>query len=176
MATNVFTAKETADKTVFIDLTEKAAKAKVVREGYQVPAATFDKNKADFAFDQFEVLPTKSLPRVVSQSVPAGTKVTRGTVVDLVLVPGDSVPFDIFEGVHADFKGKTVHFMTENMLADAKTRQIFLKYEDPDDLPAADKTFLQKEFTENGISFDENVADKSFNAAYNTARGALAFR
>ncbi|MCU0584490.1 MAG: hypothetical protein MUC46_00280 [Desulfobacterales bacterium] len=176
MATKLFTSREAEEKTVFIDLTQKAAKAKVVREGYQVPAAAFDKNKADFAFDQFEVLPPRSLPRVVSQSVPAGTKVTRGTVVDLVLVPGQSVPFDIFDGVHADFKGKTVHFMTENMLADAKTRQIFLKYEDPDDLPTADKALLQSQFTQSGISLDESVEDKSFNAAYRTARGALAFR
>jgi hypothetical protein len=176
MATTLSRTKEAAEKTVFIDLTEKAAKAKVVREGYQVPPAAFDKNKAQFEFDQYEILPPKSLPRVISQSVPAGTKVTRGTVVDLVLVPRSSVPFDIFDGVHTDFKGKNVEFMTEGMMADAKTRQIFLNYEDPDDIPAADKTFIQKQFVDNGITFDEAAENKNFKSAYNTARGALAFR
>jgi len=176
MATKSFSARDAAENTVFIDLTEKTAKAKVVREGYQVPATAFDKNKAQFAFDQFEVLPQKSLPRVVYQSIPEGTKVTRGTVVDLVLVPRTSVPFDIFDGVHADFKGKNVEFMTEGMLSDAKTRQIFLTYESADDIPAADKAFLQERFAGNDIALDESTEDKSFKSAYNTARGALAFR
>src|SRR5262245_57125934 len=123
------------DKTVMIDLTEKAAKAKVIREGYQVPPAALDKNKAQFEFDNFEITPPKSLPRVVSQSVPAGTKVTSGTVVDLVLVPRSGVRFDIFDGVHADFIGKNVEFMTEGILEDVKTRQILLTYENPDDVP-----------------------------------------
>lgn len=176
MASKLFASKEADDKTVFIDLTAKTAKAKVVREGYQVPPAAFDKNKAQFEFDQYEVLPPRSMPRIVSQSVPAGTKVTRGTVVDLVLVPRSGVPFDIFDGVHSDFKGKNVEFMTEGMLADAKTRQIFLTYEDPDDIPAADKTLLQGQFTDNGITFDETLENKNFKSAYNTARGALAFK
>jgi hypothetical protein len=176
MATKSLSASDVAEKTIFIDLTEKTAKAKVVREGYQVPAAAFDKNKAQFAFDQFEALPQKSLPRVVSQSIPEGTKVTRGTVVDLVLVPRASVPFDIFDGVHADFKGKNVEFMTEGMLADAKTRQIFLTYENADDIPAAEEKLLRERFADSGITLDELVEDKSFEAAYNTARGALAFR
>jgi len=165
-----------SDKTVFIDLSEKTAKAKVVREGYQVPPAALDKNKAQFEFDNFEIIGPKALPRVVSQSVPAGTKVTAGTVVDLVLVPRSGVPFDIFDSVHADFKGKNVEFMTEGMLDDAKTRQIFLTFENADDVPAADKTFLQGRFAENGISFDETKADKNFKSAFNTARGALAFK
>jgi hypothetical protein len=173
MATKLF---EVGEKTVLIDLSEKTAKAKVVREGYQVPPATFDKNKAQFEFDQYEILSPKSLPRVVSQGVPAGTKVTKGTVVDLVLVPRSGVPFDIFDRVHSDFMGKNVEFMTEGMLADAKTRQIFLTYEDPDDIPAADKTFLQTQFVNSGITFDEALENKSFKSAYNTARGALAFK
>jgi hypothetical protein len=164
------------DKTVLIDLTEKTAKAKVVREGYQVPPAALDKNKAQFEFDNYEITPSKALPRVVAQSVPAGTRVTGGTVVDLVLVPRSGVRFDIFEGVHSDFKGKNVEFMTEGMLEDSKARQIFLSYENAGDVPAADKSFLQSQFIERGITFDENKADKNFQAAYNTARGALAFK
>ena len=84
------------DKTILVDLTEKTAKAKVVREGYQVPPAALDKSKAQFEFDNYEVTPARALPRVVSQSVPAGTRVGAGTVVDLVLVPKSGVRFDIF--------------------------------------------------------------------------------
>jgi hypothetical protein len=164
------------EKTLFIDLSEKAAKAKVVREGYQVPAATFDKSKAAFQFDQFVEIAPKSLPRVVSQSVPAGTKVTKGTVVDLVLVPRSSVPFDIFDGVHSDLKGKSVEYLTENMLTDAKARQIVLTYENADDVPPADKTYLQTLFAQQQVTFDETQTDKNFKSGYNSARGALAFR
>jgi hypothetical protein len=175
MATRILSSIQD-DKTILIDLTERAAKAKVVREGYQVPPAALDTNKAQFEFDNFEVTPPKSLPRVVSQSVPAGTKVTSGTVVDLVFVPRSGVRFDIFDGVHADFKGKNVEFMTEGILEDVKTRQILLTYENPDDVPAADKTFLQGQFNQSGITFDEAREDKNFKSAYNTARGALAFK
>lgn len=164
------------ERTVFIDLTERTTKAKVVREGYQVPPATFDKNKAQFEFDNFDIVPPKELPRVVSQSVPAGTKVTRGTVVDLLLVPKSGVPFDVFDGVHADFKGKNVDFLTEGMLEDARARQIFLTYENADDIPPADKTLLQGQFNRSGITFDETREDKNFKSAFNTARAALAFR
>jgi len=167
---------QSGDKTLFIDLTEKAAKAKVVREGYQVPAAAFDKSKAAFQFDEFVEISPKDLPRIVSQSVPAGTKVTKGTVVDLVLVPRSSVPFDIFEGVHSDLKGKNVEFLTEKMLADAKARQILLTYENADDVPPTDKTYLQTLFDQQQVTFDESKTDKNFKSGYNSARGALAFR
>jgi len=164
------------DKTILVDLSEKTAKAKVVREGYQVPPAALDKSKAQFEFDNYEVTPARALPRVVSQSVPAGTRVGAGTVVDLVLVPKSGVRFDIFEGVHADFKGKSVEFLTEGMLEDPKARQILLTHENAGDIPAADKIFLQESFAERGITFDETKADKSFKSAYDTARGALAFK
>jgi len=108
--------------------------------------------------------------------VPAGTKVTKGTVVDLVLVPRSSVPFDIFEGVHSDLKGKNVEFLTEKMLADAKARQILLTYENADDVPPTDKTYLQTLFDQQQVTFDESKTDKNFKSGYNSARGALAFR
>ena len=54
--------------------------------------------------------------------------------------------------------------------------QTLLKYDTPDQVPAADKQALTAQFAQNGITVNEANADTGFAAAFNTARGALAFR
>ena len=124
------------ERTVLIDLTEKAAKAKVVREGYQVPPAALDKNKAQFEFDNFEVTPTQDRCRAWFRRVSPRERRSPGARWSISCsCPQSGVRFDVFEGVHADFKGKNVEFLTEGILDDAKTRQIFLTYENAEDIP-----------------------------------------
>ena len=42
------------------------------------------------------------VPRVVSQSIPPGTRIPKGTPVDLVMVPVSDIDFGLFETVHED--------------------------------------------------------------------------
>jgi len=161
---------------VYINLSPAPAQAKVVREGYQVPAVELDVSKSSFFVDNLQQISRKDEPRVVSQSVPAGTKVMPGTAVDLVLAPTSAVPFDIFQNPHKDLKGKTLNVATEGILEKAEVRQILLKYDTPDDVPAGDKNTLISQFASANVHVDEASADTGFDAAFNSLRGALAFR
>jgi len=162
-------------QTQLIDLSEKATKPKVVREGYQVPAPALDQRQTDFLVNQMVPVTDRQLPRVFSQSIPAGTKVMAGTVVDLVMAPRTDIPFDVFNNVHADLKGKAIP-ATDNLVDNATVRQILLTYDSADDVPAAQKQQLITAFGQNGITVNDSDPTRTFQQAYDAVRGAVAFR
>jgi hypothetical protein len=159
-----------------VDLSPEPAKAKVVREGYQVPAVALDDKKASFFLDNLQQITPKLEPRVVSQTVPPGTKVLPGTAVDLVLAVPSDIPFNIFDNLHSSLKEKNINFVTEGILNDPNIRQTLLKYDTPDSVAPADKAALTAAFNANSIPVNDASADTSFGAAFNSVRGALAFR
>jgi hypothetical protein len=162
-------------REMVVDLTPEPAKAKVVREGYQVPAVALDEKKSSFFLDNLKQITPKQEPRVVSQSVAAGTKILPGTAIDLVLAPSSSIPFDIFDTPHKSLVGKNLPVL-DPVLDNATIRQTLLKYSNPADVAPADKTLLTNAFATVGVSVDDANADTGFGAAFNSARGALAFR
>jgi hypothetical protein len=158
-----------------VDVSAKPAQAKIVREGFQVPPVTPDVQKANFFFNQLIPIPTVQLPRVISQSVTAGTKVVKGAVVDLVLAPREIIPFDMFSNLHADLVGKAVPIL-DPVLNQPNVRQILLSNEDPAGVNAADKTTLTTALKTAGVNVNEADPARTFTHAFNSARGALAFR
>lgn len=162
-------------REMVVDLTPEPAKAKVVREGYQVPAVTLDAQKSTFFLENLKQITPKQEPRVVSQSIPPGTKVLPGTAVDLVMALTSTIPFDIFDGLHKSLAGKNLNTL-DPILDDTTVRQTLLKYSTPADVSPADKTLLTNALAQVGVGVDEASADTGFNAAFNSARGALAFR
>jgi hypothetical protein len=165
-----------ASEPLMLEVSAAPAKAKVVREGYQVPPVGLNKQAADFFIDNLRPLDPKQTPRVVTQSIPSGTKVTRGTTVDLVLAPPSDIPFGIFDNVHRDLKQRSVSDLVDTMLQNTTVRQTLLKYDKPEDVPTADKALLQSEFGKVQVTIDEGQPDTGFAAAFNAARGALAFK
>ena len=161
---------------VLIDLSPQPAQAKVVREGFQVPTVALNPAKAGFFIDNLALIDVKQEPRVVSQSVPAGSKVLPGQAVDLVLALTRDIPIDIFELPHRDLKNQRLNVLTDGILQDNAVRQTLLKYTLPGDVPTNEKTALVAQFAQQGITVDEGNADTGFAAAFNTVRGALAFR
>lgn len=161
---------------VLINLSPQPALAKVVREGFQVPAVALNPAKANFFIDNLALIDVRQEPRVVSQSVPAGTKVLPGQAVDLVLALTRDIPISIFELPHRDLKDKALNVLTDGLLQDTTVRQTLLKYATPAEVPSNEKTALVAQFAQQGIAVDEGNADTGFAAAFNTARGALAFR
>jgi hypothetical protein len=159
-----------------VDLSPEPAKAKVVREGYQVPAVALDTKKSTFFLDNLKQIAPQQEPRVVSQTIPPGTKVLPGTAVDLVLAPTSTIPFDIFENPHKSLVGRNVNALTDGILQDTTVRQTLLKYDNPADVTPQDKALLTSKFAEADVQVDEASADTGFTAAFNSARGALAFR
>ncbi|MBL8481814.1 MAG: PASTA domain-containing protein [Rhodocyclaceae bacterium] len=172
---NVAASAAGAARETLVDLSPEPAKAKVVREGYQVPAVALDEKKSGFFLDNLKQVPPRAQPRVVSQSIAAGTKVLPGTAVDLVLAPASTIPFDIFEGVHKSLVDRNLTAL-DPVLDDATVRQTLLKYNAAADVPPADKKIISDALAGAGVTINEDAADTGFGAAFNSARNALAFR
>lgn len=159
-----------------VEIADQPTVAKVVRDGFQVPSVTLNSQAAEFFLGNLEVLQPRQTPRVVSQSVKPGTKATLGTVVDLVLAPSTLIPFNIFDNVHADLVQRNVADLLDGMLADPGTRQTVLKYDKAEDVPAADRAVLTTRFNAADVRISEENLNTGFAAAFNAARGALAFK
>jgi hypothetical protein len=158
-----------------IDLTEKTKTAQVVREGFEVPRVALDPRKTTFEIDNMITVLPRSMPRVVSQSIPAGTKVPPGTVIDFVVVPKTDIPFTIFQAVHESLATKNLDHV-DSLVENATVRQVLLKNESAADLTPAEKEVLVTEFKNKGIAIDETQPGKTFEKAFNSVRGAVAFR
>lgn len=162
---------------ITVEVAPQPAQAKVVREGFQVPAVALNNQAAEFFLDNLEVLQPRQTPRVVSQSIQPGTRVTAGAVVDLVLARSSDVPFNIFAGVHTGLRQRTVDTLLDGMLAQPTVRQAVLKYDKAEDVSAADRTLLVQQFQQSAdIAIDDTSPDTSFAAAFQSARMALAFK
>jgi hypothetical protein len=112
---------------------------------------------------------------VVSQAIPPGTKVTAGTVVDLVLAPRTKIPFNVFDGVHLDLATKTLDAI-DPLFANAAAKKTLQTYQLAEDVPAAEKTALTTAMASVGITVDETNPNKTFAKAFDSARGGLAFQ
>ena len=160
-----------------VDLTPAIKQAKIVREGFKVPAVELNPSKSEFLIANLAIANPKDEPRVLVQSVPAGSRVPPGTTVDLTLAPARSIRFEIFENPHKDLIARPVTDLTEGILQDPEIRQTLLKYDSADEVPAADKAKLIGEFqSKANVVVNEANADTNFETAFNTMRGALAFR
>jgi hypothetical protein len=158
-----------------VDVSDRPAKVNVVREGFQVPPPAINEQRVAGFLEDLIQLPPQQTPRVVSQSIPAGTKVTAGTVIDLVLAPKQVIPWDIFENVHAGVAGLFLP-AADAALNNTQARQILLKYEDPADVPAAERTVLTNALQGTPLQVDAQDPARNFDRAFSTGRNALTFR
>jgi hypothetical protein len=159
----------------FVDLSGEPTKAKIVRQGFDVPAVRInDKLLEQFVGDLTQI-PTKELPRVVSQAIAAGTKVAAGTVVDLVLAPRTKIPFEVLERPHKDLKGKMFDAI-DALYADNVAKKTLLSYAAADQVPQAEKAALTQAFQKVGINVDDADANASFDRAFESAQSGLAFQ
>jgi hypothetical protein len=159
----------------FVDLSEKTTSSKQVREGFVVPAAAINKQKAEFALEQLPVAPRPSIPRIVTQSIAPGTHVSPGTVVDLVLAPKQSLPFGIFEGVHVDLQERTLDFL-DDVIERADLRKAVLSKDSADQLSDAEKQLITTEMARKDVTVNPDDAGRSFDAMFEALRTAAAFR
>lgn len=158
-----------------VDLSQKTATAKIVREGFDVPAVALDQRKVDQLVGGLVVAEPSAVPRVVSQSIAPGTLVARGAAVNLVLAPRTKIPLEIFTDIHLDLKAKTVEDI-QPLLANAAVRKSLLSNASSSTLSESEATTLKAAFNESGIGVDDTDPGKTFEKAFQSARGALAFQ
>jgi hypothetical protein len=174
---DLFAAAQTPLKatTQFIDISDKPTKAKVVREGFEVPTVVLDEKKTTFVLDNLPTVLPRFSPRVVSQSIPPGTKVTPGTVVDLILAPKDAIPFEIFDNVHADLKTRALSHV-DDVVENVAVREVLLRRDTASEVTAEEKQLLVTEFQKKGVTVNEADSTRTFARAFDSVRGAAAFR
>jgi len=173
---NVADAKRVAASSVeLVDLSKTATVAKIVRQGFDVPAVTFDPRKVEQFIGGLDIVIPKDVPRVVSQSIATGTKVAKGTVVDLVLAPRTKIPFEIFPNLHLDLATKKLADF-EMLLTDSTVKKTLLTYDSPDIVPISEKENLKTQFLRAGITVDETNPGKTFDKAFQSVRNAMAFQ
>jgi hypothetical protein len=159
----------------FVDLSAKTTTSKQVREGFVVPATAVNKDLAEFTLEQLPVAPRPTIPRVVTQSIAPGVRVSPGTVVDLVLAPKQALPFGIFEGVHADLQQQTIDFL-DDVIEKADVRKAVLSKDSPDQLSDAERQLITTEMANKDIAVNPADASRSFDAMFEALRTAAAFR
>lgn len=164
------------EKVVVVDLSPEPAKAKVVREGYQVPRAKLDVQKTGFLLEELVIVPPQQTPRILAQSIAPGSKVAQGTSVDVVLANTDVIPFDIFEEVHEDLKGRQLSELLDTALQSAQVRKTLLQYEKAEDVPLGEKQALILALESANVGVDDQDDTRSFARAFESARSALAFK
>lgn len=159
----------------FIDLSEKTKKPKVVREGFEVPTVVLEQKTAEFTINNLVAVPPKAMPRVVSQSIAAGTRVTPGTVVDFVVVPKTDIPFNIFSGVHEMLAARTLD-QVDDIVENTTIREVLLKRESAAAVTPDEKKTLITALQAKGIVVDDTQPGRTFEKAFNSVRSAAAFR
>jgi hypothetical protein len=86
---------------VVIDIGDQATQAAITRNGAPVPIIAIPPDNLQIV----HLVPPVFSPRVVSQTIPAGTRVPQGTSVDLVLASPTILPMSIIPGIHPYFLG-----------------------------------------------------------------------
>jgi hypothetical protein len=101
--------------------------------------------------------------------------VSPGTVVDLVMAPKQTLPYGIFDGVHADLQFKTIDFL-DDVIENANVRRLVVGVDSPDKLTAAEKQIITTEMSKKQIAVSATDASRSFDAMFEGLRTAAAFR
>lgn len=159
-----------------IDVSEKPLKPNVVREGKQVPFVQLNKDIVEAVIAPDVIVRPGQAPRVVRQSIPAGTKVARGASVDLVLAPRQRIPGGVFVGGHNGFAQRNVEDIVGSVLEDEAVVSAVLDFEEPADLPPQGRRVVEAALQNADIAIDDEDPTRSFAAAFRTLKGAAAFR
>jgi hypothetical protein len=110
-----------------------------------------------------------SLLRVISQSVPANTRVAKGTAIDIVLVKTSDIRLDLIDNIHDDLKNKMVSDVLavpaiQSALDAAKG--VLDAHPDATGLTDADKKTITDAAKGAGMTVDEGNTGKTFAKAF----------
>jgi len=101
---NASSASDATSQSVFVDVGARKIDSQIERDG--VPIAALAVNAA--ALQEVVLGRPIMRPKIVSQSIPAGTPVPVGTAVTLGLAPTENINVGLIEGVHEQFAARPV--------------------------------------------------------------------
>jgi len=154
-----------------VDLSKEPERPNIVREGFRVPAV---KVRPEI-IDTIIVKPVDPL-RVVFQSIPSGTRVPKGTVVDIRVADPSDLKVDIFVGAHRALAERNIGTVITQFLEDATLRQSILAADTAADLTEAGRQKILEAADRNDVPVNEADPLNDFNALFTSLQGAAAFR
>jgi hypothetical protein len=158
-----------------IEIGEEPVKSTIVRNGTVVATPAVDTLKVDALIDKLIPVEPANSPRVISQSVRPGTRVPKGTAIDLVLVPPADLNIGIIAEAHLDLIARPVTAVTA-VINNPVVLAILDKYDDPTKITDADKTALSQAAAPLDIAVESDPQSKrSAGALFNALKGARAF-
>jgi hypothetical protein len=166
--------KETQIKV--IDVSDKPLKPNVVRQGKQVPAVALDPRIVDTLLGPEVIITPGQAPRVVSQSVPAGTKIAKGASIDISLAPRTTIPIDVITGFHPGFAGTNIGGIVDTILSNRQVSDAVLDFDTAAEVPEATRAAIRTTLQGSNIGIDDADPARSFDAAVRTLKGAAAFK
>ena len=161
-------------QNVVVDVGATTVIPTVIRGGQEVKSPQLNVDKVSDLVTRLVPITRIMVPRVVSQSIPAGTRIPKGTPVDLVLIPVSDIDFSLLTTVHDDLKAKTIDSMLP-LLSDPAIVPILQK-DSVDNLTDAEKATLTSKLAPLGVTVDNTVSGKSLSLAFQSLQSAKAFQ
>jgi hypothetical protein len=161
---------------VTIDVGAATIVPTIVREGREVVAPIFNLNRIDDFLQHSITIPRPLIPVAVSQSIPAGTMVAKGTPVDIVFVPMSNIIFGLLDVTHDDLKNLSVTDpnVQQKVLSDTQVTAILSK--DVADVTPQEKQVISDKLRTINVTVDDATPGKTFNLAFASLKSALAFQ
>lgn len=170
-------AARNVNQPIIVDLNDKPAIANVVRGGFRVPSVRPDNDRLEALLSGMRILEPTKVPRVLDQNIAAGTRVSVGTTVDLILAPREDIIIGIFDDIHIDVKDTSIGELLDRVKDQNDLRGLVLKYENATEVEENDKVIISDligQFAE--ITISEGKPGQGFSNAFNSVRVALAFK
>jgi hypothetical protein len=156
----------------FVDVSQAAPAPTIVRDGKAVAPPAFNPTRVDDLISHAVPLVRTQVPVAVSQSIPAGTRVAKGTPVDLVLMPVTQIPFTVFTQFHPDLQTKNVSDLLP-VVADPQVAPLLDL--DPSALTSTQKTVITTALTAKGVNVVETDTSRNFAAAFQSLQSVRVF-
>jgi hypothetical protein len=157
--------------TVFVELGEAAQKAQIARDGVAVASVKLDRLR----LDQVILGKPEVIAKVVSQSVPPGTTVPKGTSIDIVLAEPRGLPIGIIADFHRGLEAQTVGQVFDTFVRDnVALRSVIARNDTPDTLSAADQAVISKAFSDANVPITTQPG-QTLASAFQTVQAAYTF-
>jgi hypothetical protein len=164
--------RATGPTTVFVNLGEAEKQANIARDGVAVPIVTIDPRVLE------EVVPIvpRLQPRVVSQSIPAGTRVPQGTSIELVLASPFDLPTKIVPDAHVGLAERPLEQVFRDFIRDRDdVRAVLARNSSADTLTDNDRTVIRRSFEAQGLTLDESQTGLAVRNAFAALQAAQTF-
>jgi hypothetical protein len=157
--------------TVFVELGEAAQKAQIARDGVGVPQVTLNVDALDDLLAGRPQLVTK----VVSQSIPPGTAVPRGTTVDVVLAQPGVLPIDVIRDPHLSLTGRSLATVYDDFVRDNPgVRNVLARNETAATLSTADRGVIEAAFAAREVPISDEPG-RTIDQAFGSLQAAFTF-